>query len=148
MVENVEITRTSWSQDRWAVYKMAGEERKSWWWWWCLCVSDLHLISSLSHHNSYLLKTDSKMSQEMASGLGRRLVCALSVQVQPMHVHPIRERPEPGIWLAGESSLELFSNGLKGQESPEITGLWKQLLASREQDLGDGQKTLTSQEGG
>lgn len=102
---------------------MAGEERKSLWWRWCLCVSDPCFTSSLFHPNFYLLKIDSEMSQEMASGLGRRLACALSVQLQPMHVHPIIERSEPRIWLAGGKSLELFSNGLKGQESSDITGL-------------------------
>jgi len=54
------------------------------------------------------------MSQEMASGLGRRLACALSVELHPMHVIPITEGPAAGIWLAGGRSLKLFSNSLKG----------------------------------
>lgn len=83
----------------------------------CLLVSNSQLISSLSNPNFYLLKIDSEMSQEMANDLGRRPACTPGVQLQPVYVHPTTERPEPGIWLPGRRSLNLFCNGLKGQET-------------------------------
>lgn len=82
------------------------------------CASNPHRTSSLSHPNLYLLKIDSERCEETASGLGRRLARALGVQLQPMPVHPIRESPDPGTWLAGGGSWELCSNGLKSQKPP------------------------------